>query len=101
MRRRAPAASRARARAGESGGRRAGGSRLALAGRPKVERMAGKQRKPFSFLISNPNFPKQSQIQNLKWKMAFSKLDPKTKVVQNLIFYNISLGHKFEIPNRF
>jgi hypothetical protein len=33
--------------------------------------------------------------------MAFSKLDPKLKVVQNLIFYNIALGQKFEIPNRF
>jgi hypothetical protein len=35
----------------------------------------------FSFIFSNPNLTKQSQIQNLKWKMAFSKLDPKTKVV--------------------
>jgi hypothetical protein len=31
--------------------------------------------------------------------MVFSKLDPKTKVVQNLILYNIDLGHhlKFQI----
>jgi hypothetical protein len=35
----------------------------------------------FSFIFSNPNLTKQSQIQNLEWKMAFSKLDPKTKVV--------------------
>jgi hypothetical protein len=33
------------------------------------------------------------------WKKAFSKLDPKTKVVQNLILYNIVVGHilKFQI----
>jgi hypothetical protein len=31
--------------------------------------------------------------------MTSSKLDPKTKVVQNLILYNIALGHilKFQI----
>jgi hypothetical protein len=31
--------------------------------------------------------------------MAFSKLDPKTKVVQTLILYNIALGHilKFQM----
>jgi hypothetical protein len=31
--------------------------------------------------------------------MAFSRVDPKTKVVQNLILYNIALGHilKFQI----
>jgi hypothetical protein len=58
-----------------------------------------KRKIAFSFIFSNPNFPKQSQIQNLKWKTAFSKLDPKTKVVQNLILYNIALGHnlKFQI----
>jgi hypothetical protein len=35
----------------------------------------------------------------LKWKKEFSKLDPKIKVVQNLILYNIALGHnlKFQI----
>jgi hypothetical protein len=31
--------------------------------------------------------------------MAFSKLGPETKVVQNLILYNIALGHilKFQL----
>jgi hypothetical protein len=29
----------------------------------------------------------------LSWKKAFSKVDLKTKVVQNLILYNIALGH--------
>jgi hypothetical protein len=35
----------------------------------------------------------------LKKKKAFSKVDPKTKVVQNLILYDFALGHflKFQI----
>jgi hypothetical protein len=37
----------------------------------------------------------------LKWKRAFSKLDPKTKVVQNLILYNIALGHILKFQTDF
>jgi hypothetical protein len=33
--------------------------------------------------------------------MAFSKLDPKTKVVQNLILYNIALGHILKFQTYF
>jgi hypothetical protein len=34
-----------------------------------------------------------------RYQNSFSKVDPKTKVVQNLILYNIALGHilKFQI----
>jgi hypothetical protein len=35
-------------------------------------------------------FSKSFQIQILKMKKAFSKVDPKTKVVQNLILYNFA-----------
>jgi hypothetical protein len=33
--------------------------------------------------------------------MAFSRLDPKTKVVQNLILYNIVLGHFLKFQTDF
>jgi hypothetical protein len=33
--------------------------------------------------------------------MAFSKLDPETKVVQNLILYNIALGHILKFQTNF
>jgi hypothetical protein len=33
--------------------------------------------------------------------MAFSRLDPKTKVVQNLILYNIALGHILKFQTDF
>jgi hypothetical protein len=34
-------------------------------------------------------------------KKAFSKLDPKTKVVQDLILYNIALGHLLKFQTDF
>jgi hypothetical protein len=37
----------------------------------------------------------------LKWKKAFLKLDPKTKVVQDLILYNIALGHILKFQTDF
>jgi hypothetical protein len=33
--------------------------------------------------------------------MAFSRFDPKTKVVQNLILYNIALGHILKFKTDF
>jgi hypothetical protein len=33
--------------------------------------------------------------------MTFSRLDPKTKVVQNLILYNIALGHILKFQTDF
>jgi hypothetical protein len=33
--------------------------------------------------------------------MIFSKLDPKTKVVQNLILYNIALDHILKFKTNF
>jgi hypothetical protein len=34
-------------------------------------------------------------------KKTFSKLDPKTKVVQNLILYNIAVGHILKFQTDF
>jgi hypothetical protein len=70
-------------RAGEGGRVRARRGRgwVACAGGLKGRRWPSNAKTAFSFIFSNPNLTKQSQIQNLEWKMAFSKLDPKTKVV--------------------
>jgi hypothetical protein len=37
----------------------------------------------------------------LKKKKAFSKVDPKTKVVQNLILYNFALKHILKFQTGF
>jgi hypothetical protein len=47
-------------------------ARSGAAARPEIH---------FFFSISNPNFAKSHNFKFLKFKMAFSKLDPKTKVV--------------------
>jgi hypothetical protein len=45
------------------------------------------------FYILNSRFSIQPKIQILEGKKTFLKVDPKTKVVQNLILYNFDLGH--------
>jgi hypothetical protein len=54
-----------------------------------------RKEKPFSLYFSINSL--KSPI--LSIKNSFLKVDPKTKVVQNLILYNIALGHilKFQI----
>jgi hypothetical protein len=37
----------------------------------------------------------------LRRKKAFSKVDLKTKVAQNLILYNFNLGHFLKFPTDF
>jgi hypothetical protein len=53
----------------------------------------------FSFPFSNSKFCYSPKFKFLELKMAFLRFDLKTKVVQNLILYNIALGHilKFQI----
>jgi hypothetical protein len=79
---------------GERAGASAGLGRLVRVGQKGGARHS-KKRKAFFFIFSI-NSPK-SPI--LSIKNSFSKVDPKTKVVQNLVLYNIALGHilKFQI----
>jgi hypothetical protein len=58
---------------------------------PEVGRRPDKAENSFFFYKSNSRFSKSFQIQIFKMKKAFSKVDPKTKVVQNLILYNFDL----------
>jgi hypothetical protein len=55
----------------------------------------------FSFLFSNSRISKPFQIQMLKKKKAFSRLDPKIEVVQNLILYNFALWHILKFQTDF
>jgi hypothetical protein len=55
----------------------------------------------FSFLNQISDFSNSFQIQILRKKETFSQVDPKTKVVQNLILYNFGLGHFFKFPTDF
>jgi hypothetical protein len=55
----------------------------------------------FSFLFPNSKFCDSPKFKFLELKMAFSQVDPKTKVVQNLILYNIALGHILEFQRDF
>jgi hypothetical protein len=55
----------------------------------------------FSFLFSNSRISKPFQIQTLKKKKAFLRLDPKIEVVQNLIRYNFALGHILKFQTNF
>jgi hypothetical protein len=57
--------------------------------------------KSFSFLFSNSRISKPFQFQILKKKKTFSKVDLKTKVVQNLILYNFALGHTLKFQTDF
>jgi hypothetical protein len=47
---------------------------------------------PFSFIdpIPIPDFQNCFKFEFLKMKKTFSRVDPKTKVVQNLILYNFA-----------
>jgi hypothetical protein len=59
------------------------------------------QNKIFLFQKSISRFSTQSQFQILEEKIAFSKVDPNTKVVQNLILYNFDLGHSLKFQTYF
>jgi hypothetical protein len=64
--------------------------------RPWAEKRGAWPTKPeihFSFLFSNSRVSKPFQIQILKKKKTFSRLDPKIEAVQNLILYNFALWH--------
>jgi hypothetical protein len=75
-------------RAGE-GGRARGLGCLAELGQKQSAGLVSREI-PFLFpnLISRNS--RLNQIQILKKKKAFSKVDPKTKVIQNLILYNFA-----------
>jgi hypothetical protein len=45
---------------------------------------------PFSFINPILDFQNCFKFKFLKMKKAFSRVDPKTKVVQNLILYNFA-----------
>jgi hypothetical protein len=73
-------------------GREHGQGRIALVGRKRGGGPVSKKTL-FSFLFSNSNFCYIPKFKILEFKMTFSRFDPKTKVVQNLILYNIALGY--------
>jgi hypothetical protein len=67
-----------------------------LAGGPRSEARGPTQKKfHFLFLFQSTTY-KSSFLSNQK---SFSQVDPKTKVVQNFILYNLALGYilKFQL----
>jgi hypothetical protein len=69
---------------------KAGVGRADSAGGPKTGRRPVKVRTAFSFFKKKSKFSKTVLIPFLKKQRTFSKFDPKTKVVKNLILYNFA-----------
>jgi hypothetical protein len=90
-------------RAHAGGRRQAGEKRVGLVWPVGPERRPGllTQNKIFLFQKSISKFSTQSKFQILEEKMTFSKVDRKTKVVQNLILYNFELGHSLKFQTYF
>jgi hypothetical protein len=89
----------ARPRERQGAGTRTTGPASAIG--PQVGRRPGKAENSFFFYKSNSRFSKSFQIRILKMKKAFSKVDPKTKVVQNLILYKFDLRHFLKFQTYF
>jgi hypothetical protein len=73
---------------------------LRLAGRKGGARPS-KKMNSFFFLFLKSKFNQTAPNSNFEVEKAFSKLDPKTKVVQNLILYNISFEHILKFQTDF
>jgi hypothetical protein len=71
---------------------------LASAAGQEAGRRPVKPKFHFSFINQIPDFLHRPKFKFLRRKKAFSKVDLKTKVAQNLILYNFDLGHFLKFP---